>query len=154
MSSHIRKVNTRETANDTGGSLGTFTRRIIRRGIPFGPPLVEGFTDDKVILKEEDPVDGDRGLLFIAFVASIEDQYEFLRNRWMANRLAPRSPGGDDIFIGLNGNKGQDRVREGVLFGSDLEQETVGTNAPWLVPTGGEYYFTPSISAIREVLGE
>jgi hypothetical protein len=40
-----------------------------------------------------------------------------------------------------------------VLFGSGMQQEEVATNAPWLVPTGGGYFFTPSIQAIREVLG-
>src|SRR6266853_3678079 len=152
MTAHIRKVNTRDGANDTGGTLGTYTRRIIRRGLPFGSPLVEGFDDEQVKLKEPDPENGNRGLLFLGYVGSLEDQYEFLQNRWMANRSAPRSPGGDDIMIGLNGNVGQERVRQGVVFGSNLKAETIATNLPWLVPTGGGYYFTPSISAIRDVL--
>jgi Dyp-type peroxidase family len=154
MGAHIRKVNTRDSSNDTGATLGSFTRRIMRRGLPFGEPLLEGpIEGDHVPLKPVDPRNGNRGLLFLGFVTSIEDQFEFLCNRWMSNRFAPASPSGDDVFIGLNGNYGQNRVRRMVLFGSGMQQEEVATNAPWLVPTGGGYFFTPSIQAIREVLG-
>ena len=45
-------------------------------------------------------------------------------------------------------------MRRLIMFGSGMQQEEVATNAPWLVPTGGGYFFTPSIQAIREVLGE
>lgn len=153
LTSHIRKVNTRDSANDDGGTVGTYVRRILRRGLPFGKPLVKSIDGSQVELETPDPEEGDRGLLFLGVVASIEDQFEFLRNRWMSNRFAPKSPGGDDVFIGLNGNAGQDRVRKGVLFGSGLQTAEVATNAEWIIPTGGGYFFTPSISAVRDVLG-
>ncbi len=155
MASHIRSVNTRDSSNDVGGTLASFTRRIMRRGVPFGPPLLDGaIQGDRVPLKKVDPVDGNRGLLFLGFLTSIEDQFEFLRNRWMSNRFAPRSPSGDDVFIGLNGNFGQHRVRKMVLFGSGLQQEELATAAPWVVPTGGAYLFAPSIEALKQVLAK
>lgn len=155
MGAHIRKVNTRDSSNDTGATLGSFTRRLMRRGLPFGAPLLEGpIAGDHVPLQLIDPLHGNRGLLFLGFMTSIEDQFEFLCNRWMSNRFAPASPSGDDVFIGLNGNYGQNRVRRMILFSSGMQQEEVVTNAPWLVPTGGGYFFTPSIQAIREVLGK
>jgi Dyp-type peroxidase family len=153
MMSHIRNVNTRDSSNDTGGTLGTYTHRLLRRGIAFGAPLLEGpITGDRPKLAPVDPIHGNRGLLFLGFLSSIEDQFEFLCNRWMSNRFAPRSPSGDDLIIGLNGNAGQDRVRQGVVFGSNLQAEEISTNAPWLIPTGGGYFFTPSIDAIRTIL--
>ncbi|MEZ4295049.1 MAG: hypothetical protein R3B70_08720 [Polyangiaceae bacterium] len=54
MAAHIRKVNTRDSANDDGGTVGTYVRRIIRRGLPFGAPLVRSIGPDGV---ELDPVD-------------------------------------------------------------------------------------------------
>src|SRR5262249_21349261 len=36
---HIRKVNPRDQDSDKGDPFDTLTRRIIRRGIPYGPPL-------------------------------------------------------------------------------------------------------------------
>jgi Dyp-type peroxidase family len=153
LGSHIRKVNTRDSSNDTGATLGSFTRRIMRRGIEFGETLLEGpITGDRPQLKSRDPLKGNRGLLFVGFCASIEDQFEFLRNRWMSNRFTPQSPSGNDVFIGLNANYGQKRVREMNLFGSGLESQTLSTGAAWVVPTGGGYYFVPSMSAIATVL--
>ena len=39
MAAHIRKVNARTAANDEGGRKATFQRRILRRGLPWGPRL-------------------------------------------------------------------------------------------------------------------
>ena len=36
---HIRKVNPRDLGTDTGGTHDTLTRRILRRGIPYGDPM-------------------------------------------------------------------------------------------------------------------
>jgi Dyp-type peroxidase family len=153
LGSHIRKVNTRDASGDTGATLGSFTRRIMRRGIPFGETLLEGpIEGDKPSLKPEDPIDGNRGLLFLGFVTSIEDQFEFLRNRWMSNRFTPSSPSGNDVFIGMNGNYGQKRVRTMSLFGTALQPQELSTDAPWLVPTGGGYFFAPSKKALDQVL--
>jgi deferrochelatase/peroxidase EfeB len=58
-SSHLRKINPRDQSTDIGGPDTTLHRRILRRGIPFGPP----YTDDTA--------DAERGLLFTSYQASI-----------------------------------------------------------------------------------
>ena len=147
LTGHIRKVNTRDASNDAGGTFASFQQRLLRRGLSFGPML-----DNPLHPETHDPVDGNRGLMFISYQTSIEDQFEFLRNRWMSNRFAPRNPGGDDIAIGLNGNYGQDRVREGIIFDNNANAQSVSTNDQWVTPTGGGYFFSPSISALQNVL--
>ena len=76
---HIRKVYPRDDRFDDN------EHRIIRRGIPFGRPF--------------DPaggrghgVDSDRGLLFLAYMASIENQFEFIQRVW-ANSGTFQQPG-------------------------------------------------------------
>lgn len=97
----------------------------------------------------------DRGLLFLGFGLSIENQFEFLQNRWMSNRFTPRSPSGDDIFIGLNGNYGQEGIRAGTIFDPNtLDDYAISTSAQWIIPTSGGYYFNPSLDAIRDVLAD
>ena len=144
---HIRKVNTRDSGSDTGGRESTYARRLLRVGVPFGKPL-----KNRYATTEEDPQKGNRGLLFLSIQASIEDQFEFLTARWMGDPGRPKMPGGHDLLVGQNDAPGEDRVRKCALFGSGVQQETVATNAQWIIPTGGGYFFIPSISALRNVV--
>ena len=144
MAAHIRKVNAREAANDLGGRRASFSRRILRRSLPFGPALGE--------LSGHDPANGNRGLLFACYQASIEDQFEFLCNGWAGSSKRPRSPSGFDMVIGQNGVPGGRRMRSCTIFGQGAVSATLETMSDFVVPTGGGYFFSPSISALKEVL--
>jgi len=144
MAAHIRKVNAREAANDLGGRRASFSRRILRRSLTFGPALGE--------LSGHDPANGNRGLLFACYQASIEDQFEFLCNGWAGSSKRPRSPSGFDMVLGQNGVPGDRRMRSCTIFGSGAVPATLVTMSDFVVPTGGGYFFSPSISALKEVL--
>jgi hypothetical protein len=47
--------------------------RLIRRGLPYGPPLPEGASDD----------DLERGVMFASFQADLERQFEFVQSQWI-----------------------------------------------------------------------
>ena len=70
----------------------------------------------------------------------------------MGDPSRPKMPGGHDILVGQNDAPGEERVRRCLIFGSGLQQASVATNAEWIVPTGGGYFFVPSLTALREVL--
>jgi len=93
----------------------------LRRGITFGTELTS---------TPDEPGDDDgteRGLLFLAYMTSIVDQFEFVMRRWV-NRDDFRKPGvGTDALLGQ-------------------------PNRQWTVPTGGGYYFAPSVSALKREL--
>jgi hypothetical protein len=91
--------------------------------------------------------------LFLGIQASIDDQFEFLTARWMGDPSRPKMPGGHDLLVGQNDAPGESRQRRCVIFGSGLQQASVATDAPWIIPTGGGYFFVPSIAALRDVLG-
>ncbi|HWI61326.1 MAG TPA: Dyp-type peroxidase [Symbiobacteriaceae bacterium] len=136
IAAHIRKVNPRDEATDTGSLAGTLTRRIIRRGIPYGEPL-----------PPDGPDRGERGLLFLSYQTSLEDQFEFLQNNWM-NRVAAPNPGGHDPLLGQNA-LAEHRERA-FLLGPGAEVKGL---PDFVIPTGGAYLFSPSLTALREVLG-
>jgi Dyp-type peroxidase family len=136
LSAHIRKVNTRASANDRGASRSALNRRILRRGLPYGTPDA-----------------AEKGLLFLSYQASITDQFEFLMTAWMNDRAAPRSPSGHDLLVGQNGEPGQGRSRSAAFLNAEGAAQELTAASQFVTPTGGGYFFTPAVSAVREVIG-
>jgi hypothetical protein len=60
-------------------------------------------------------------------------------------------PGGHDMVIAQNA-AARDGVRRCTIFGSGLQQAEVRAASQWVIPTGGGYFFVPSISALRDVI--
>ena len=141
---HIRKVNPRDLGTDTGGTHDTLTRRILRRGIPYGEPLPSTARSKSAKSK------ADRGLLFLCYQTSIEGQFEFLTNHWI-NTVAVPDHGGFDIVIGQNGS-GAGRERSVDLPAQGNPSQTLTFQPEWVIPTGGGYFFAPSIDALTTVL--
>ena len=140
---HIRKVNPRDTASDLGKPADSFARMILRRGIPYGPQLVGVKKPSKNL------VDKDRGLMFLCYCGSIEDQFEFLQRRWSNSNGQPNL-GGFDPIIGQNGRQGA-RTRY-IDFPTPGGAVRLKFKTDWVMPTGGGYFFAPTVSAIRDVL--
>jgi Dyp-type peroxidase family len=150
QAAHIRKVNPRSLGTDQGSPNATLTRRILRRGIPFGPPLPIG----SII----DPEPTERGLLFLSYQASIRDQFEFLAADWMnddakpTNQFAPLDGSGYDMILGQASSEPK-RDRFCLLGPTNERISTAGRpRNQWVIATGGGYFFAPSRKALRDVL--
>jgi hypothetical protein len=88
----------------------------------------------------------------VSYQASITDQFEFLCSSWMNDPTNPRSPSGQDMVVGENGQPGRDRVRTCTMLGTGGNSAQVSTQNEFVIPTSGGYFFSPSIRAMQEVL--
>lgn len=151
---HIRKAYPRDdiTPGGAGGAdedeqseqseSDTQTHRLLRRGIPFGEASRSTPT-----APFQDNVD--RGLLFLAYQTSIKDQFEFVTQNWVNNPGFATRDAGHDPIIGQNGQSAdRKRTFKVPINGSD---QTIETKADWVIPTGGGYFFSPSIAALKHL---
>lgn len=141
---HVRKSNPRDIATDLGKPHDSMLRMILRRGIPFGPPLVGIKKPSPKLLKQE------RGLMFVCYGSTIEDQFEFLTRRWANSPIQPNF-GGHDPIIGQRDQRGA-RARF-IDFPTAAGPRRIRLKEEWVIPTGGGYFFSPPIEAIAGVLG-
>jgi deferrochelatase/peroxidase EfeB len=133
IGSHIRRVNPRGSRIAGGGG---HLHRLVRRGMPYGPPF--------------DPTKGDdgqeRGSLSLFFNVSIADQFEFVMRDWIdGETFAPGLRGSRCPIAGSNdpatssfflGPPGKDRAK---LAGFGRFSTT----------RGAAYCFVPSLTGLR-----
>jgi Dyp-type peroxidase family len=137
MAAHLRKMNPRNGAVVPLAAVQQ--RRIIRQGIAYGPEvdIVEAHSAKTI---------HDRGLLFTCYQSNIGLGFHFLQNTWADNPNFPRTNDGFDAIIGQNVNDPRS------ITGTDPQNLTASLSLPkqdFVVPLGGEYFLSPSLSALK-----
>lgn len=148
FAAHIRKVNPRgESPFHIAKSfkVATTVRQerghiMARRGITYGTRNFDAATNDFT-----DKPTGGVGLLFMAYMASLENQFEFTQATW-ANNADFVAPGtGIDPVIG-----------QGTSVAVDIPDGWGGGSASldfgrFVTMKGGEYFFAPSLDFLKAV---
>ncbi len=131
IGAHMRRSNPR--GESIAGGDG-HKRRIIRRGMPYGPPY-----------DPTNPNDGiERGLLGLFINVSLKDQFEFIMSTWL----------NDGDFAGVNNTRdplmGNNSPAESrFLIPSQKGTQTVTGFPRFVITRGSAYCFLPSVTALK-----
>lgn len=134
LGAHIRRLHPRDQV--AGNRSFIETKRILRRGIPYA--------------RAED----DRGLIFVCYQRSIKEQYEFLQQSWANDPHFP-APGqrsawpGRDPLIGSG--RGEDHRARKFHIPNNKNVDHASL-ARWITMTGGDYFFSPSLQALGDLV--
>jgi Dyp-type peroxidase family len=132
--------------------------RILRRGIPYGPPLAG-----------DEPEDGrPRGLYFLTYQADIERQFEHVWTQWLNSQNFPVRAAGRDGLVGQVVDPGS--VRSGAGTSAPVPPWSPSQLRPAIVPRGcqplggialrlatfvtplyGTYFFAPSVESLSSL---
>jgi len=131
---HIRRMNPRDT--ELARLTDVNVHRIIRRGTTYGPPY-----DPNALSEEADRVP--RGAYFLFISAKAMATIEFLQQEWINDGNFMRLGDERDPIIGLQG--------EGARFTIPRQpvRHRVHGIETFNVLRGGEYFFMPSLSALK-----
>jgi Dyp-type peroxidase family len=136
---HIRKMNPRSSTPPSKAESNR--HRILRRGIPYGPEVQTG---EQPYGAAPVPDERDRGLLFICYQASIARGFAFLQETWANGHDFPQAGDGQDPIISQNVEP-----RDFNLTPQNIHLSM----QRWVFTTAGEYFFSPSISALKQLSG-
>ncbi len=128
LHAHIRKTNPRD---------GSEVNSIMpRRGIPFGGLEESG---------------NDVGLLFMAYNRNIAEQFEFIQQSWANNPDFPFTgqTHGVDPIIGQTRDRRPDYENCPIAHGNMKRHK--GDFQQFVTMRGGEYFFAPSISGLKNL---
>jgi Dyp-type peroxidase family len=140
---HIRKAYPRDqqaSKNEPGER-----PRILRRGIPFGQSFRDGNPPHSP-LGADPRFPDDRGLCFVCYQRSIRDQFELIQCSWVNREAVPEDGDGVDPVASQASSERMIRVPR-------IAADPVRLPAQWVKTTGGEYFFSPSISALEVLSG-
>jgi len=135
LGSHMRRMNPRDT--EMALLVDVNIHRIIRRSTTFGVPY-----DPTALAPEDDEIP--RGLFFLFLSAKVMATLEFLQREWINNGNFMRLGEERDPNIGV-----QEEGAGTFTIPRDPVRRRIHGIETFNVLRGGEYFFLPSLSALR-----
>ena len=150
FAAHTRVANPRDEPVNAAGS--TLVPRILRRGMAYGPPLLD------------DNADADRGLIGLFLCGDISDQFELLYSWMNANNFSNVFSPGFNTQDPLVANRGLNPIGNNVdpTFTIPMENsknvvlpipgpKSSGILPQFVITRGTAYFLLPSISSLKGI---
>jgi Dyp-type peroxidase family len=152
LGAHVRRANPRDALSFDGKL--TKRHRLIRRGVPYGPPAYDPAAADHEPNGLFDPNVSDepeRGLLFVCFQANIPRQFELVQMHWLNDGDIFWLGGEHDLLAGdMPPSAPEDIPGEGrMTIQGRPPHFLTAPNSPFITTRGGGYFFAPGITALR-----
>ncbi|PPR04666.1 hypothetical protein CVT24_011883 [Panaeolus cyanescens] len=146
FAAHVRKTNPRNDleGRPNGVSIPVAPNRIMRRGIQFGKEVTK---EEKESATTKLP----RGLLFACYQTNLEKGFQFIQQSKVSfGHADSRTSKAHDNHIRLDPIVGQgNRVMSGL---DPLDPKKELSMPAFVVPRGGEYFFTPSLKGLKNTI--
>lgn len=146
VTSHLRRANPRDMldphfalpeSSGWDGSALVNRRRILRRGLPYGP-------------YDNAPPGSEQGIIFLAICSSLFRQFEFVQQQWMQYGLDFNA--GSDTCPIVGNHLDADAKLVITTDPATAKKPFICGALPQLVePRGGDYFFMPSMTALRMI---
>jgi len=145
VGAHLRRVNTRDylspenkagAKNEKSNSALNKRRRILRRGLPYGPTTHGSSTNDT-----------EQGVAMMMICANIFRQFEFIQQQWIQYSLDFRAGNNTCPMVGDHS------VHKRHVINSDPKSGkppyVMNKLENFVEVRGGDYFFIPSLNALR-----
>ncbi|MGH6847890.1 MAG: Dyp-type peroxidase [Methylocella sp.] len=148
LTAHLRRVNTRDMLDPSGGQKGSILnnrRRILRRGLPYGESP-EGTLDED-----------EHGIVMLMVCAGLFRQFEFVQQQWI--NYGNDSRAGNDTCPIVGNHSDGTGSEHGPKAKFVIPADPAAGQPPFIVEglpqfvetRGGEYFFVPSMTALRMI---
>jgi len=146
-SAHLRRVNTRDyldpynkadSDNPNATTQLNKRRRILRRGLPYGPDQPVGLTDDT-----------EQGVAFMAIGANLFRQFEFLQQQWIQYGLDFNQGNNTCPLLGDHSKHKRFTIPSDPSSGKP--PYVMGNLKTFVETRGGDYFFLPSMTALEMI---
>ena len=150
IGAHIRRANPRDALDPEPGSDRSIEvgkrHRVMRRGRPYGPPVVVSMEIEDVLAHRNTP--GERGIHFICFNTHIGRQFEFIQHTWLNNPKFDGLYEDDDPIVGDRGGS-HGKPGGGFTMQAEPVRKRVTGMPRFSQVRGGGYFFMPGLRAVR-----
>jgi len=153
LGAHIRRANPRDrfpVDHSRADSIEMVRKhQMLRRGRPFGPPVVPSMSPGEILAARGHASDEQRGLHFICLVGHISRQFEVVQSAWLSSaNFAGLFKDGDPLIGARRSPPDVNANDEFTCQAAPVRRKYKGL-PQFTQLVGGAYFFLPGITALR-----